>query len=68
MGPAPMEEIERTNVVVVRGLGAEAGQNVEVPPRRDPYAIEMDREGTVMHVEDSGIWPATVGIGEEGGR
>jgi len=39
MGPAPMEGIERTNAVVVRRLG----QGVEVPPRRDPYAIEIDR-------------------------
>jgi len=33
-----MEEIEKTNVVVVRGLGQEA------PPRRDPYMMEVDRE------------------------
>jgi len=39
-GPAPMEGIERTNVVVVRG----AEQEVEAPPRRDPYVIEVDRE------------------------
>ena len=32
-----MEEVERTNVVVIRG------QNVGAPPRRDPYAIEVDR-------------------------
>jgi len=31
--------IERTNVVVVRGQG----QGVGVPPRRDPYAMEVDR-------------------------
>ena len=37
MGPAPMEGIERTNVVVVRGQGT------GVPPRRDPFAIEVDR-------------------------
>jgi len=43
MGPAPMEEIERMNVVVVRRSGAGAGQNVGVPPRRDSYAIEVDR-------------------------
>ena len=36
-----MEGVERTNVVVVRG--AEQGQDVEVPPRRDPYAMEVDR-------------------------
>ena len=38
-GPAPMEGIERTNAVVVRG----AGQGAGVPPRRDPFAMEVDR-------------------------
>jgi len=35
--PAPMKGIKRTNAVVIReqGMGA--------PPRRDPYAIEIDR-------------------------
>jgi len=42
MGPAPMEGIERTNVVVVRGSGAGTGQNVGIPPRWNPYAIEVD--------------------------
>ena len=37
-----MEGIERTNVVVVRGSGIGAGQNVGVPPRWDTYAIEVD--------------------------
>ena len=37
-GPAPMEGIERTNAVVVRGAGQEAG----VPPRRDLFAMEVD--------------------------
>jgi len=37
-GPAPMEGIERTNAVVVRG----AGQGAGVPPRRDPFAMEVD--------------------------
>ena len=40
-GPAPMEGIERTNAVVVRGQGQ--GQSVGAPPRRDPYAMEVDR-------------------------
>ena len=40
MGPAPMEGIERTNTVVVRGSGQGAG----IPPRRDPFAMEVDRE------------------------
>ena len=38
-GPALMEGIERTNAVVVRG----AGQGAGVPPRRDPFAMEVDR-------------------------
>ena len=37
-GLAPMEGIERTNAVVVRG----AEQGVGVPPRRDPFAMEVD--------------------------
>ena len=40
MKPAPMEGVERINVVVVRGLG----QGVETPPRWDPYAIEINQE------------------------
>ena len=40
-GPAPMEGIERTNAVVVRGQGQ--GQSVGVSLRRDPYAMEVDR-------------------------
>jgi len=39
-GPAPMEGIERTNAVVVRGQGQ--GQNAGIPPRRDPFAMEVD--------------------------
>jgi len=38
-GPAPMEGVERTNAVVVRDVG----QGVGAPPRRDPYAMEVDR-------------------------
>jgi len=38
-GPAPMEGVEKTNVVVVRG----AGQGMGAPPRRDPFAMEVDR-------------------------
>jgi len=37
-GPAPMEGVERTNVVVVRGQGQGMGA-----PKRDPYAMEVDR-------------------------
>jgi len=39
-GPAPMEGIERTNVVVVRDVEQEVGVSL----RRDLYAMEMDRE------------------------
>jgi len=39
--PAPMEEVERTNTVVVRGLGV--GQSGGAPPRRDPFAMDIDR-------------------------
>ena len=38
-GPAPMEGMERMNAVVVRGQGQSAG----IPPRRDPFAMEVDR-------------------------
>ena len=38
-----MEGVERTNVVVVRGLGAGAGQNAGGPLRRDPFAMDIDR-------------------------
>jgi len=43
MGPALMEEIERTNTVVVRGSGAGVGQDTGVSPRWDSYAMEVDR-------------------------
>jgi len=39
IGPAPMQGIERTNAVVIRGQGQRAG----VPPRRDPFAMDIDR-------------------------
>ena len=37
-GPAPMEGVERTNAVVVRGQGQGAG----VSPRWDPFAMDID--------------------------
>ena len=40
-GPAPMEGVERTNAVVVRRSGQ--GQSMGAPPRRDPFAMEVDR-------------------------
>ena len=42
MGLAPMEGVERTNTVVVRGVGQGQRQSMGVPSRQDPYAIEMD--------------------------
>ena len=42
MGPAPMEGVERMNAVVVRESRAGVGQNMEVPPRQDPFAMEVD--------------------------
>ena len=41
-GPALMEGVERTNTVVVRGLGAGVGQNMGASPRWDPYVMEID--------------------------
>ena len=38
MEPAPMEGVERTNAVVVRG----SGQSAEVPLRWDLYVMEVD--------------------------
>ena len=42
MGPALMEGIERTNAVVVRETGAGGEQSMEVPQRRDPFAMDID--------------------------
>ena len=39
MGPVPMEGVERMNAVVVRGQG----QGTGVPPRRNPFAMDIDR-------------------------
>ena len=36
--PAPMEGVERMNVMVVR----ESGQEMGAPLKRDPYAMEVD--------------------------
>ena len=41
--PALMEGIERTNAVVLRGSGSGGGQNAGGPPRRDPFAMDIDR-------------------------
>jgi len=42
MGPVPMEGVERMNAVVVRGAGAGVEQSMGAPPRRDPFAMEVD--------------------------
>jgi len=39
IGPALMEGVERTNIMMVRGQR----QKVRTPLRRDPYTIEVDR-------------------------
>jgi len=62
-GPAPMEGVERTNAVVVRGTG----QGVGAPLRRGtPMQWRWTGRGTVTLVGVLGIWPATAGTGEEG--
>jgi len=38
-GPALIEGVERTNAVIIR----EQGQGVGIPPRWDPFAMEVDR-------------------------
>ena len=60
MGPAPMEGIERTNAVVRGG-----GQGTGVPPRRDPFAMEVDRGRNCYACGVLGIWPIIAGTGEE---
>ena len=42
IGPALMESIERTNMVVVRGSEVGGGQNMGALPRRDLFAMEVD--------------------------
>ena len=39
-GPAPMEGVERTNAVVLKGSGV--GQSAGAPPRQDPFVMEVD--------------------------
>ena len=41
MGPTPMEGVERTNAIVVRGIGTR--QNMGALLRQDPYAMEIDQ-------------------------
>jgi len=37
-----MEGVERTNAIVVRGSGVGGGQNMGVPLRQDPFAMDVD--------------------------
>ena len=39
-GPAPMEGVEKTNAVVLRGSGVK--QSVGISPRQDPFAMAID--------------------------
>ena len=70
MGPAPMEGIERTNAVVMRGQG----QGVGVPLRRDPFAMLVGNLGTWPDIAGTGVKEAewrTIGewnMAEEGLR
>jgi len=41
--PVLMEGVERTNAVVVRGVESGVRQSVGIPPRWDPFAMEVDR-------------------------
>ena len=36
-----MEGVEKTNTVVLRGSGV--GQSARIPPRQDPFAMEVNR-------------------------
>ena len=42
MGPAPIEGVERTNMVVVKRSGLGVGQSMGVSLRKDPFAMEVD--------------------------
>jgi len=49
--PAPIEEVKKMNVVVVRGQGQGIGM-----PRRDPYTMDMDRErNCYIKITESGL-------------
>ena len=41
-GPAPMEDVKRTNAVIVRESGQGAGQSMGAPSRRDLFAMEVN--------------------------
>ena len=49
-GPTPMEGVERTNTVVIRG----SGPSMRVSLRWDPYVMEVDRERNCYTCEGFG--------------
>ena len=57
--PAPIEGVERMNVVVVR----DAGQGMGAPPRKDSYAMEVDRGRNCYACGVLGTWPIIAEIG-----
>ena len=54
MGPAPMEGVERTNAVVVRGSGVGSGQNTGLLLDRTSTQWRLIKEEIVTHVGDLG--------------
>ena len=66
MGPAPMEGVERTNAVVVRGLGVRSGQNTGLLLDRTSTQWRLIKEEIVTHVGDLGTWPTIAGTRDRG--
>jgi len=56
---------QRMNMVVVRGVEQGQGQGAEVPPRWDPYAMEVDRGRNCYACGGFGHMLVIAGIGEE---
>jgi len=57
-----MEGIKRMNVVVVR----EQGQGVGIPPRHDPFAMEVDWGRNCYACGILGTWLTIVGTRDKG--
>ena len=53
-GPAPIEGVERMNVVVVRESEQGVGQSVGVPLRRNSFAMEVDWRRNCYACEEFG--------------
>ena len=49
IGPAPMEEVERINIMMTRNLGRQMGS-----PRMDPYVMDMDKGRNCYNCEGFG--------------